>query len=105
PRGSPTDLISHSSFVRLHPTGGHPESQQRIAVLHQRFPFVECTPATEDDLLRCHAPELVEQVRSTRGFIDGDTLCTESTFEAALLAAGAAIEAAWTGGFALARPP
>ena len=62
-------------------------------------------PATEDDLLRCHAPELVEQVRSTRGFIDGDTLCTETTFEAALLAAGAAIEAARTGGFALARPP
>lgn len=44
-------------------------------------------------------------MRSTRGFIDGDTLCTESTFEAALLAAGAAIEAARTGGFALARPP
>jgi len=44
-------------------------------------------------------------VRSTRGFIDGDTLCTETTFEAALLAAGAAIEAARTGGFALARPP
>jgi acetoin utilization deacetylase AcuC-like enzyme len=44
-------------------------------------------------------------VRSTRGFIDGDTLCTETTFDAALLAAGAAIEAARTGGFALARPP
>ena len=74
-------------------------------MLHDRFPFVECTPATEADLLRCHTPELVEQVRATRGFIDGDTLCTETTFEAALLAAGAAIEAARTGGFALARPP
>jgi acetoin utilization deacetylase AcuC-like enzyme len=74
-------------------------------VLHQRFPFVECGSATEADILRCHAPELLEQVRTTRGFIDGDTLCTETTFEAALLAAGAAIEAARTGGFALARPP
>ena len=44
-------------------------------------------------------------MRTTRGFIDGDTLCTETTFEAALLAAGAAIEAARRGGFALARPP
>ncbi len=74
-------------------------------MLHQRFPFVECGSATGADILRCHAPELLEQVRTTRGFIDGDTLCTETTFEAALLAAGAAIEAARTGGFALARPP
>jgi len=44
-------------------------------------------------------------VRAARGFIDSDTLCTETTFEAALLAAGAAIEAARRGGFALARPP
>jgi len=74
-------------------------------VLHHRFPFVECAPATEADLLRCHAPELLEQVRTTRGFLDGDTLCTETTFDAALLAAGAAIEAVRRSGFALARPP
>ncbi|MGN6796559.1 MAG: histone deacetylase family protein [Gaiellaceae bacterium] len=74
-------------------------------MLHERFPFVECEPATEADLLRCHTPELVEQVRTARGFLDSDTLCTETTFEAALLAAGAAIVAARTGGFALARPP
>jgi acetoin utilization deacetylase AcuC-like enzyme len=89
----------------LHPTGGHPESQQRLAVLHERFPFVECTPASEADLLRCHTPELVEQVRTARGWLDPDTLCTETTFEAALLAAGAAIEAVRRDGFALARPP
>jgi acetoin utilization deacetylase AcuC-like enzyme len=44
-------------------------------------------------------------VRTTRGLIDADTVCTETTFEAALLAAGAAIEAVRRGGFALARPP
>jgi acetoin utilization deacetylase AcuC-like enzyme len=73
--------------------------------LHHRFPFRECAAATEADLLRCHTPELVERVRTARGFIDPDTICTETTFDAALLAAGAAIEAARTGGFALARPP
>jgi acetoin utilization deacetylase AcuC-like enzyme len=74
-------------------------------VLHQRFPFLECTPATEEDALRCHTPELLERVRTTRGLLDPDTICTETTYEAALLAAGAAIEAVRRGGFALARPP
>jgi acetoin utilization deacetylase AcuC-like enzyme len=57
------------------------------------------------DVLRCHTPRLIEEVRSTRGSIDADTLCTETTFEAALLAAGAAIDAVRLGGLALARPP
>ena len=38
-------------------------------------------------------------------WLDGDTICTSSTFEAAALAAGTAIEAALRGGFALVRPP
>jgi acetoin utilization deacetylase AcuC-like enzyme len=75
-------------------------------VLHEHFPdFVECTPATDDDVLRCHTARLVEQVREARGWIDGDTIVTDTTYEAALLAAGAAIEAVRRGGFALARPP
>jgi len=74
-------------------------------VLHDRLPFVECAPATVDDVLRCHTPALVERIRTTNGWLDGDTPCTETTYEAALLAAGAAIEAVRRGGFALARPP
>jgi acetoin utilization deacetylase AcuC-like enzyme len=99
------NVVSHPAFSTLHPTGGHPESQQRIEVLHKRFGFVECAPASVDDVLRCHDAALVEQVRTTRGWIDPDTMCTETTFEAALLAAGAAIEAVRVEGFALARPP
>ena len=99
------DLVSSSAFSHLHPTGTHPESQQRLAVLQQHFLFVDCTPASVDDVLRCHTPALVEQVRTTNGLIDSDTVCTPSTFESALLAAGAAIEATRRGGFALARPP
>lgn len=38
-------------------------------------------------------------------WLDQDTLCTASTWEAATLAAGTAIEAALRGGFALVRPP
>ena len=79
--------------------------RRRIEVLHERFSFTPCAPAAEEDVLRCHTPALVDASRTRRGWLDGDTICTETTYEAALLAAGAAIEAARRGGFALARPP
>jgi acetoin utilization deacetylase AcuC-like enzyme len=37
--------------------------------------------------------------------VDGDTIATETSYEAALLAAGTAIDAAQRGAFALVRPP
>jgi len=99
------ELVSHPAFATLHPTGSHPESQQRIDVLHERFDYAVCKPATEADVLRCHTPELVARVRAAPGRLDADTVCTATSYEAALLAAGAAIEAVRRGGFALARPP
>jgi len=39
------------------------------------------------------------------GWLDADTIASETSWTAALLAAGTAIEAAETGGFALVRPP
>src|SRR5207248_6688696 len=103
--GARVEIVSHAAFASLHPTFGHPESQARIEVLHERFAFAGCEPAAEDDVLRCHTAELVERVRNARGWITIDTLCTETTIDAALLAAGAAIEAVRRSGFALARPP
>jgi len=99
------ELISHAAFSELHPTGGHPESQARIVALHERFGFTECVPASEADVLRCHTADLVELIRTTSGWLDSDTICTETTYDAALLAAGAAITAVRRDGFALARPP
>ncbi len=99
------DVISSTPLLRMHPTMGHPESQARLGVLHDRFDFRECEPATEADVLRCHTPEMVERIRNARGLLDDDTIATESSFDAALIAAGAAIEAARSGGFALVRPP
>jgi acetoin utilization deacetylase AcuC-like enzyme len=101
------DLISHGDFTRLHPTGSHPEQQERIAVLQREFEWREAPPATRADVERCHSPRLIELVagidRPT--MVTGDTIASDTTYEAALLAAGAAIEAARSGGFALARPP
>jgi acetoin utilization deacetylase AcuC-like enzyme len=99
------EVVSHPAFATLHPTGGHPESGARLTALHERFAFAQCEAATETDVLRCHTPTLVARVRSAPGWLDWDTLCTETSYEAAMLAAGAAIEAVRRNGFALARPP
>ncbi len=95
-------------MARLHPTGGHPERPERLEVLlaHQHI-WSEGRAATVDELLLCHTAEHVELISSVVDglWLDGDTLCTATTFEAAALAAGTAIEAALRGGFALVRPP
>jgi acetoin utilization deacetylase AcuC-like enzyme len=64
-------------------------------------------PATEDELRLCHTPEHVAHVRSIADptWLDYDTMASATTYEAAALAAGTAIEAALRGGFALVRPP
>jgi acetoin utilization deacetylase AcuC-like enzyme len=57
--------------------------------------------------LRCHDEVYVSLLRSLRGptWLDLDTPASETSFEAALLSAGAAIDAVDCSGFALARPP
>ncbi|HEU4449540.1 MAG TPA: histone deacetylase [Gaiellaceae bacterium] len=106
-----TPLVGHRAFAELHPTGDHVERQERIRVLLDAFPdVVEARPATVDEVAAVHERDYVEAVRhlsasGTPTLLDADTLCTATTYEAALLAAGAAIGAAELGGFALARPP
>jgi acetoin utilization deacetylase AcuC-like enzyme len=95
-------------MARLHPTGTHAERPERLAVLleHQHI-WSEGRAATVEELQLCHTTEHVELVRAVDDvvWLDGDTVCTPTTFEAATLAAGTAIEAALRGGFALVRPP
>jgi acetoin utilization deacetylase AcuC-like enzyme len=77
-------------------------------VLLAREPvWSEGRAATAEELLLCHTAEHVELIRDVEDplWLDGDTICTATTFEAAALAAGTAIEAALRGGFALVRPP
>jgi acetoin utilization deacetylase AcuC-like enzyme len=100
--------VSHPSFVTLHPTGHHPETPERLRVLQAAFPaWREAEPAPVAAIERCHAPEYVELVRSVSAptWLDADTPASETSFEAALLSAGAAITAVEIGGFALGRPP
>ena len=55
----------------------------------------------------CHTRDHVARVQAVDDvtWLDYDTIATPTTYEAATLAAGTAIEAALNGGFALVRPP
>src|SRR5207253_2923630 len=106
--GSTIDVLTHPALTRLHPTGHHPESPQRLAtILEALDEWTEGRAATEDELLRCHTPAHVERIRAIDRpvWLQADTPATPTTWEAALLAAGTAVEAARRGAFALVRPP
>jgi acetoin utilization deacetylase AcuC-like enzyme len=94
-------------MARLHPTGEHPERAERIEVLQRAFDWDEAQPALRGDIERCHDAALVDLVESIDRptLLDLDTVASETSYEAALLSAGAAIEAVRSGGFAIARPP
>jgi acetoin utilization deacetylase AcuC-like enzyme len=102
------EVISHPALAELHPTGHHPESPRRLRVLLDAVgAWTDAVPATAEQIERCHTREHVSVVRELAGpgWLDGDTPVSETSYEAALLAAGGAIQAAASGGFALVRPP
>jgi acetoin utilization deacetylase AcuC-like enzyme len=102
------EVISHADLARLHPTGHHPETPRRLETLLGAIErWTDAVPATPAQIERCHTPEHLARIRAVREdtWLDGDTPASATSYEAALLAAGAAIQAAATGGFALVRPP
>jgi acetoin utilization deacetylase AcuC-like enzyme len=104
-------LISHPDLGRLHPTGEHPERPERLQVLLQEFPdFEEARPADVRHVAACHHTYYIDDVQrmcesGETTMLDPDTVCTPTTYEAAMLAAGATVQAVERGGFALVRPP
>jgi acetoin utilization deacetylase AcuC-like enzyme len=68
---------------------------------------VECGPATREQVERCHEPAYLDRLAALEvpTLLDPDTVASETSWEAALLAAGCALAAAERGGFALVRPP
>ncbi|MGZ8701589.1 MAG: histone deacetylase family protein [Gaiellaceae bacterium] len=81
---------------------------ERIEALLKAFPDARGgRPAERTAVERVHAPEYLDTLATLTepGLLDPDTVVSETSWPAALLAAGIAIEAAETGGFALVRPP
>jgi acetoin utilization deacetylase AcuC-like enzyme len=98
-------FLSHEDLARLHPSPF--ETPARLATLQARFEWTRGRSARPEDLLRCHTPAHVERIASVERetWLDGDTVVSATSYEAALLAAGTAIQAAEEGAFALVRPP
>jgi acetoin utilization deacetylase AcuC-like enzyme len=102
------DLVVDPALADLHPTGHHPDAPSRYTALLDFFDeWRVAEPASAADVELCHDPAYVAQVAAIAEptWLDGDTIATESSYRAALSAAGLAIEAARSGGFALVRPP
>src|SRR4051812_31177210 len=120
-----TTGLYYSPKYLEHVAPGHPESPARLETAWgqlQRYGLLsdvavaEPPPAALEDLERVHAAAHVRAVRAIAadggGWIDGDTFVAAASYEAALLAAGAAIagaDAVLSGrqgnAFALVRPP
>ena len=77
-----------------------------MLLAHQHL-WSEGRAATVEELELCHTREHIDLVRAVEDtvWLDGDTVCSATSFEAAALAAGTAIEAALRSGLALVRPP
>jgi acetoin utilization deacetylase AcuC-like enzyme len=103
------ELIGHHALAELHPAPRtHVERPERLRALNDSFVgFSEGKPATREQVERVHQPGYVRAIESLSGdvMLDPDTYAGSTTWEAALLAAGCAIEAVERDGFALVRPP
>lgn len=111
----------------LHETGSHPENAKRFPGVLDRLggdsrehglPILESRAAEVEDLLRAHTESHVENVRvaAENGptWLDGDTVASPESYNVALRAAGASLEAVdavtgpepdLTSAFAIVRPP
>ncbi|MBT3190373.1 MAG: histone deacetylase [Anaerolineae bacterium] len=110
------------SLVRSpsHHYDGHPESPDRFSLLDETLANLSgikelnATPATLDEISRVHTPSMIQALEmASPGLIDhAPTYVTKTSFDDALLAAGATLacsRAVWDGAarsaFALVRPP
>ena len=115
-------LIATSRFEAHNTPPGHPERPERADVFDlvvrdwrdRVSAVVEPRPATREELLRVHSAEHVRMISETSGraaMLDADTFTSPESYDIALLAAGAAVQAAEHAldakevAFALVRPP
>jgi acetoin utilization deacetylase AcuC-like enzyme len=98
-------LISSPRFQEHTTPPGHPERPERAEVFDRVAMdwrdrggrVVEPRPATRDELLRVHDAAHVDTIAQTHGRavkLDPDTFTSPESYEVALLAAGAAVQAA-----------
>ena len=102
------DIIFSERCLEYHQIG-HPESPARIRIAKEYlarmgFGFQEPAPASREEILSVHSPELVRKVE-TGDFFDPDCPVYPNIGFYARLSAGGAILAQRVRGFSLMRPP
>jgi acetoin utilization deacetylase AcuC-like enzyme len=120
---APLILISSERFAEHQTPPGHPERPERASVmetaathwLEARGEVVAPREATREQLGRVHDASYIQRISETAGqatALDPDTYTSPESYEIALLAAGAAVDAVeramaarHTSSFALVRPP
>lgn len=98
-------LLYNPVFLDHH-TGMHPESHRRLQAFNLQYSNTsrDGTPYLE----LVHGPAYIQKVKDAcifSGMLDQDTLTSPGTYEAAVYAVGATVEASEQGDFALVRPP
>lgn len=119
-----TGYVFHETYL-LHEEVGHPESPARLrailGLLEETgvlgdLELIEPSPIDRELLEQVHPPDYIDLVRqiseSGRGRLDPDTYLNRASWDAALLAAGGAVQLTQAilggrldNGFALVRPP
>ena len=76
-------------------------------MLLDRFEVVEGRPASREQIERCHSAAYLDRLEALEvpTLLDADTIASDTSYEAALLAAGCTLGAVDRCGFALVRPP
>jgi acetoin utilization deacetylase AcuC-like enzyme len=102
---APGLYVAHSSSLE-HDTGTHPENAERLRAIEAALEEaswpglvrVEAPAASREQVLRAHSAAHVDAIEALcaggGGMIDLDTVAVERSFDAAMHAAGGAIEAA-----------
>lgn len=95
-------FIYDDIFLKHETPPGHPESPERLVAiietlkktdLWNQLIHIKPRKADEKDILRVHTKEYLDKIRTFTGYFDSDTYISKNSFEVALFAAGAVIEA------------
>lgn len=101
---SATALVKDDRYLEHNPGDGHPESPNRLHVIHdlidkefQALPLIQPRLATEDELALIHDPFYIQTVADTEGRphsqLDPDTGLSARSYEIARLAVGGLLNA------------
>jgi acetoin utilization deacetylase AcuC-like enzyme len=89
-------------FLKHEMPAGHPESPQRLikildalkkSDIWNKLIHIKSRRADEEDILKVHTRDYFDNVKLFTGYYDLDTYISHNSFEAAMFAAGAVIEA------------